>query len=272
MIPQAHYTPKEEGPALLIDRSEKGIVRLTMNRPAVHNAFDDAQISRLTEALHKIATNPADRVVILGSTGKTFCAGGDLNYMHRVGTLSYEENLADAGRLAELFRLLATLPQPTIARVQGAAFGGGVGLISCCDMAIGSPYTKLALSEVKLGIAPATIGPYVVRTVGVKAAKRLFITGELIRAERALQLGFIGDLEEIDQLDNKIIELTEAILANGPAAVRACKRLAGEVANGPISQDMIARTVRQIADMRYSEEGKEGMQAFLEKRPAKWNQ
>lgn len=243
-----------------------------MNRPAVYNAFDDQQILRLTEVLQKTAQDDRIRLVILGSTGKLFCAGGDLNYMHRMGTLSYEENLQDAAQLAELMRCLATLPQTTIARVQGAAYGGGVGLISCCDFAIATPYAKLALSEVKLGIAPATIGPYVVRSIGEKAARRMFISGQTISAEKAEQLGFYSELVTADQIDSTINALCEAILHNGPNAIQVAKKLASALAIGPINNEMIASTVRQIADMRDSAEGREGMSAFLEKRKPNWQQ
>lgn len=265
-----HYRPQEDAEPLLIDRSHPAILRLTMNRPAVYNAFDDQQILRLTQLLQTTAADPSIRLVILGSTGQLFCAGGDLNYMRRMGTLSYEENLADAAQLAELMRSLASLPQPTIARVQGAAYGGGVGLISCCDFAIATPYAKLALSEVKLGIAPATIGPYVVRSIGEKAARRMFISGQTVEASKAEQLGFYSDLVPADQLDTAIEALCEAILSNGPAAIQAAKKLAGAVASGPVSSEMIAATVRQIADMRDSAEGREGMGAFLEKRKPNW--
>lgn len=265
-----HYQIQEDGPPLLEHLSNDGILRLTMNRPAVHNAFDDAQIERLTLALEAAATNDSVRVVILGSTGKTFCAGGDLNYMRRMGQHSYAENLADASRLAHLLRTLNFLPQPTIARVQGAAFGGGVGLISCCDMAVGSSFAKFSLSEVRLGIAPATIGPYVVRTVGEKVARRLFTTGEVIRAERAMELNLLSEMAEIEQLDQAIESFTENILKNGPTAVKMAKQLVFNVAAGDVTDAMIEKTVNMIADMRDSDEGREGMSAFLEKRPANW--
>jgi methylglutaconyl-CoA hydratase len=239
-----------------------------MNRPAVHNAFDDQQIERLTNALNEAAGNEAVKVVVLGSTGKTFCAGGDLNYMRRMGTLTYEENLADAARLAELLRTLNFLARPTIARVQGAAFGGGVGLLSCCDVAIGTPYTKMALSEVKLGIAPATIAPYVVRAIGERNARRLFLTGELVRAERAQEIGYISEIAE--DIDAAIEKLASAILLNGPNAVRGAKQAIFNVTDAKVEAEMIQKTVKMIADMRDSKEGREGMSAFLEKRPPGW--
>lgn len=265
-----HYDPQPDGPALIQELDERGVLRLTMNRPAVHNAFDDAQIERLTTALHEAGENEAVRLVVLGSTGRSFCAGGDLNYMRRMGTLSYAENLADAGRLAELLRTLNFLPRPTIARVQGAAFGGGVGLLSCCDMAIGTPYIKVALSEVKLGIAPATIAPYVVRAIGERNARRLFLTGEIVRADRALEIGYVSEIAQVEELDSAIEKLVDAILLNGPQAVRGAKQAIFNVTDAKVEATMIQKTVKMIADMRDSEEGREGMSAFLEKRPAKW--
>ncbi len=267
-----HYLAQPDAAPLLTDRSEPGLLRITMNRPAVHNAFDDEQIIRLTDLLQTTAKDPSIRIVVLGSTGKLFCAGGDLHYMRRMGSLSYEENLSDASRLAELMRTLATLPQPTFARVQGAAYGGGVGLIACCDFAVATPFAKLALSEVKLGIAPATIGPYVVRTIGEKAARRMFVSGEAISADQAFQLGFFSDLVSPDLLDESILARSKAILQNGPSAIQAAKRLATQVADGPITPAMIEHTVRQIADMRDAAEGREGMSAFLEKRSPNWLQ
>lgn len=269
-LPTNHYQPQADGPALIQYLDERGVLRLTMNRPAVHNAFDDEQITRLTTALNEAAENEAVRVVVLGSTGKSFCAGGDLNYMRRMGTLNYEENLADAGRLAELLRTLNFLPRPTIARVQGAAFGGGVGLISCCDMAIGTQYLKMALSEVRLGIAPATIAPYVVRAIGERNARRLFLTGEIVRAERAKEIGYISEIAEAEQLDEAIEGLISSILQNGPGAVRGAKQAIFNVTDAKVEATMIAKTVKMIADMRDSEEGREGMSAFLEKRKANW--
>lgn len=248
----------------------RGVLYLTMDRPEVHNAFDDEQIARLTDALNAAAADESVRVVVLGSTGKTFCAGGDLNYMRRMGTLSAEENLADAGRLAELLRTLNFLPRPTIARVQGAAFGGGVGLLCCCDMAIGSEYFKAALSEVRLGIAPATIAPYVVRAIGERNARRLFLTGEVVRAERAREIGYVSEVVPVAELDERIEAILENILQNGPLAVRGAKQAIFNVTDRPVDAAMIEKTVHQIAELRHGPEGREGMSAFLEKRPAAW--
>ncbi len=252
--------------------SANGILRITMNRPDVHNAFDDKQIARFITTLEEVSTNPAVRVVIIGSNGKSFSAGGDLNYVRRMNSNTYEENLADSGQLALLMEKLNFLPKPTIARVQGVAMGAAVGLISCCDFAIGTPNTRLALSEVKLGMVPATIGPYVVMTVGEKAARRLFISGQPVHAEEARRLGFLSDVVAEDELEAAVTTLAQSLLDNAPEAVKLAKQLAIDVAASDISDDVIADTVKLSTDVRCSNEGREGMSAFLEKRSPDWQQ
>lgn len=255
---------------LLQNLSANGVLHLTMNRPEVHNAFDDHQVIRLTQALEDASANDDVRVVILGSVGKSFSAGGDLNYMRRMGENDYAENLVDAGRLATLMKTLYFLPQPTIAKVQGAVFGGGVGLVSCCDFAVGSDRAKFSTSEVKVGMAPATIAPYIVRTIGEKASRRMFMSGELIQAERAHQLGFLSHLVEEDALGSAAEELAQSLLANAPSGVRKAKCIATDVAAGDVNDAMIEHTVRFVADIRESEEGREGLNAFLGKRTPAW--
>ncbi len=255
---------------LKLSLAANGILRITMNRPEVHNAFDDAQIARLTSALEDAAADPAVRLVIIGSTGKNFSAGGDINYMRRMGGNTYEENLADGGHLARLMKTLNFLPKPTIARVQGAAMGGGVGLVSCCDFAIGTASTKLALTEVKLGMVPATISPYVVMTIGEKAARRLFMSGRAVQGEEARALGFLSEVAADNELDDAIEALAQALLKNAPQAVTLAKQLAIDVAAGDIGEEMINSTIRMIADVRDSDEGREGLGAFLEKRAPGW--
>ena len=255
---------------LELSLSANGILTITMNRPEVHNAFDDVQIARLTSALDNASADPAVRVVIIGSTGKNFSAGGDINYMRRMGGNTYEENLADGGQLARLMKTLNFLPKPTIARVQGAAMGGGVGLVSCCDFAIGTASTKLALTEVKLGMVPATISPYVVMTIGEKEARRLFMTGQPVKGEDALTLGFLSQVVAEEQLDSAVETLAENLLKNAPAAVTLAKQLAIDVAAGDINDALIASTIKVIADVRDSDEGREGLSAFLEKRAPAW--
>lgn len=252
--------------------ADTGILRITMNRPEVHNAFDDHQIARFTAALEAAASNPAVRVLVIASNGKNFSAGGDINYMRRMGGNSYDENLADGGQLARLMKTLNGIPKPTIARVQGAAMGGGVGLVSCCDFAIGTPASKLTLSEVKLGIIPATISPYVVMTIGEKAARRLFMSALPVQGHEALTLGFLSEVVEEDQLDAAVDALADTLLKNAPSAVALSKRLATQVAAGDINDQLIHETVKLIADVRDSDEGREGLSAFLEKRTPSWQQ
>lgn len=255
---------------LLQELSPEGVLRLTMNRPDVHNAFDDHQALRLINALEAAAQNPAVKVVILGGAGKSFSAGGDINYMRRMGSNTYEENIADGSQLAKLMKTLNFLPKPTIARVQGAAMGGGVGLVCCCDIAIGGPKAKLALSEIKIGMLPATISPYVVRTIGEKASRRLFMTGELVDAQWAQQLGFLSEVVDEEQLDARIDEITGALLKNAPQGLGKAKQLVFDVAQGDVDDTMIEDTVKLIADVRDSDEGREGLSAFLEKRAPNW--
>jgi methylglutaconyl-CoA hydratase len=255
---------------LLSELSENGVLTITMNRPEVHNAFDDAQIARITQAL-KAAENDNDaRVVVVTGIGKSFSAGGDINYMRRMGSFSYDENLADAALLADMLKTLNFMPKPTIARVKGAAMGGGVGLACCCDFAIGTAATRFALSEVKLGLTPATISPYVVRTLGERNARRLFLSGQPVLGQQALQLGLLDHVVEEDQLDTAVAALCETLLKNSPNAMKVSKELVFRVSEGEIDQDMIDYTIKCIADVRDSEEGREGTTAFLEKRSPSW--
>lgn len=255
---------------LAVNLTPNGVLRLTMNRPEVHNAFDDNQALRLINALEEAREDKAVRIVILAGEGKSFSAGGDLNYMKRMGTNTHEQNLADAGQLARLMKTLNFLPKPTIARVHGAAFGGAVGLVSCCDIAIGTPRARLALSEVKVGMAPATIAPYVVRAIGERAARRFFATGEAINADRALALGLLSDVVEEDALDPTIDAIAETLLKNAPDGIRKAKQIIFDVAAGDVTDQMIEHTVKFVADIRDSDEGREGLSAFLEKRSPSW--
>ncbi len=250
--------------------SDKGVLTLTMNRPDVHNAFDEHQILRLTKAIQKAESDSSVRIVVLAGEGRSFSAGGDINYMRQMGHNNYDENVEDASRLALLMKTLNFLPKPTIAKVQGAAMGGGVGLVSCCDFAIGSSRAKFALSEVKLGMIPATIGPYVVRTIGENNARRLFLSGQTIDAAHALNIGFLSELVNDDQLVDAVDTLCQQLLKNAPNSLALAKKLAIEVADTDITDEMIEKTVKTIADIRDSDEGREGLSAFLEKRPPTW--
>jgi len=250
--------------------SERGIARLVMNRPDLHNAFDEALIDELTTACDRLAADPAVRVVVLAATGKSFSAGADLGWMKRMASATEAENLADAGRLGRLMRTLHLLPKPTIAAVQGAAFGGGVGLVACCDMAIASTSALFSLSEVRLGLIPAVISPYVIAAIGARGASRYFISAERFEAGEALRLGLLHQVVPPEELDGAVQGLAERLLEGGPAAQAAAKRLINEVAGHPLDQSLVDLTASRIAAIRATAEAKEGIAAFLEKRPAAW--
>lgn len=250
-----------------------GVLRL--NRPELHNAFGDLMIAELIQALDALAAMPGLRVLLLCSTGKNFSAGADLNWMRAMAQKDYQQNLTDAGALALLMQKLNSFPLPVIALVQGAAFGGAVGLVACCDMAIATPKASFCLSEVKIGLIPAVISPYVVRAIGERASRRYFTTAERFNAQTALQLGLVSEIsdnEEAGSLRSKAQPLIDAIIANSPQAVVAAKALVAYVAGAPLEPDTIAETSRRIAAIRVSPEGQEGLTAFLDKRTPAWQQ
>lgn len=249
---------------------DRGVATVTMNNPDKHNAFDDGIIAELTAAFQQLADNAEVRLVILAAEGKSFSAGADLNWMKRMASYSHAENLRDSEALAEMLRVLNFMPKPTIARVQGAAFGGAVGLVSCCDMAVASTRASFCLSEVKIGLLPATISPYVVAAMGQRAARRYFTTAERFSADTARQLGLVSEVVESEELDNVIELWVNHLLNNSPAAVTAAKQLVFDVADRVIDSALIADTCHRIADIRVSAEGQEGLGAFLEKRPPAW--
>lgn len=255
---------------ILFEIDSAGVATVTMNRPDVHNAFDDAIILRLIDVFEQVARNPKVRVMVLQSTGKSFCAGADLNWMKRMAGYSFEQNVADANSLAKMLHTLASLPKPTIAKVKGAAFGGAVGLVACCDIAIASRLSKFCLSEVKLGLTPATISPYVINAIGERESRRYFMTAEVFSARRARRLGLINEAVTEEELDGEVDSIISHILKNGPMAVAAAKQLIADVKNEPISDELIEKTSLRIASMRVSEEGQEGINAFLEKRSPSW--
>jgi methylglutaconyl-CoA hydratase len=247
-----------------------GIAVVTLNRPEVHNAFNEPLIAELTAALRELGVDPAVRAVVLIGAGASFCAGADLNWMKKMAGFSRTQNLADAKKLAAMLTTLNELPKPTIARVHGAAFGGGVGLVACCDIAIGTPDAVFALSEARLGLIPATISPYVVEAIGARAARRLFLTGERFTAAEAFRLGLLHDLAVPAELDERIDDVLGHLVKAGPNAQAECKTLLRAVAQRPIDADLIADTAERIARVRASAEGKEGVAAFLAKRSAAW--
>ncbi len=250
---------------------QSGLVStVTLNRPEVRNAFNDEVIAELTQAFTQLGQDPRVRVIVLAAAGQAFCAGADLNWMRRMADYSYVENLADAAHLAEMLRVIYECPKPTVARIQGDVYAGGMGLVAACDMAVSVDSANYCLSEVRLGLFPATISPYVVRAMGARAAHRYFLTAERFDAREAHRIGFVHSVVGADALDAGVAELTQALVTAGPAAVKACKRLLHDVAGQDISAKLIARTVQGIADIRASDEGKEGLQAFLQKRKPSW--
>lgn len=244
---------------------------LTLNRPKRHNAFDEQLIAEITVGLQELESDERVRAVVLSSTGKSFCAGADLGWMKRAADYTPEENLRDANRLAELMSTLNELAKPTIARVQGAAYGGGVGLIAACDIAVGTYDALFTLSEVKLGIVPAVISPYVLAAIGERYSRRYMLTAERFSAAEAYRIGLLHELVPgEEQLDEAIAEILESLLANGPHAQAECKELIRVVAGQPIDAQTIDETAQRITRVRASPEGREGLAAFLEKRAPNW--
>jgi len=255
-----------------IDADPRGIMTLTLNRPDVHNAFDDRLIAGLTRALERIDQESSVRAVVLTGSGASFSAGADLNWMRSMASANEEENRQDSLRLATLMRTLTFLNKPTIARVNGSAFGGGVGLLTCCDIAVANSAAKFGLTEVKLGLVPAVISPYVINAIGPRQAMRLFLTGEVFGAEHAERIQLVHQTATADELDDAVEEQLNWLLKAGPEAVKAAKSLVGAVvartAEGQAKMD--AQTAALIARLRVSSEGQEGLAAFLDKRRPSW--
>jgi methylglutaconyl-CoA hydratase len=249
---------------------DKGVAQLTLNRAIIHNAFDDSVIAELTDIIDNLAQRDDVKVVVLAANGKSFSAGADASWMQRMAKYTREQNVSDAKALATMLDKLNNLPQPTIAKVQGSAFGGGVGLVACCDIAIASNAAKFCLSEVKLGLIPATIGPYVVQAIGPRAARRYFVSAEIFSANTALQLGLVSELVAADALDAACQKVIDQLLTNGPSAMRRAKLLVRHLSYREVGAETIDYTSQQIADVRVSAEGQEGLQAFLAKRKPDW--
>jgi methylglutaconyl-CoA hydratase len=250
--------------------SDRGIASVTLNRPEQHNAFDDGMIAELIELLGQLEQDDRVRVLVLRAAGKSFSAGADLNWMRRMADYDLAQNMDDAMQLAELMRRLNCFPKPTIALVQGAAYGGGVGLIACCDIAIASKQALFCLSEVKLGLIPAVISPYVIEAIGARAARRFMLTAERFSAEQACRLGLVHQVVEAQELDTTLDSILEFLLAAGPAAQAAAKDLIRAVSNQPIDSDIIQNCAQRIAQIRATSEAREGLDAFLEKRKPNW--
>ena len=247
-----------------------GISTVTINRPEVRNAFNDEVITELIAVFMELGERTEVRCIVLTGSGPAFCAGADLNWMKRMAGYSREENLADAQALAQMLRVLYRCPKPTIARVQGDVYAGGTGLVAACDMAVSVDTAGYCLSEVKLGLIPATISPYVIRAMGARAAHRYFLTAERFSAAEALRIGFVHEVVSAEELDARVAEIAQALVVAGPAAVKACKALVQDVAGHDISPMLVGRTVESIADIRISDEGREGIQSFLQKRKPNW--
>lgn len=255
---------------ILFDIDKRGVATVTLNRPDIHNAFDDKLIVQLTDIFNRIHQDQNIRVMVIGSTGKSFSAGADVNWMRRMAAYSYDQNLADANALAKMFYTLNNLNKPTIAKVQGATFGGAVGLVACCDMAVASKLSRFCLSEVKLGLIPATISPYVIDAIGARMARRYFTTAEVFSARRARRIGLLSEAVVEEELDSTVENLIEHLLKNSPGAIQEAKQLIFDVQNKSVSDQILATTSKKIAKLRVSEQGQEGLNAFLEKRRANW--
>lgn len=255
--------------ALTID-VQGAVARVTLNRPELRNAFNDEVIAELTVAFLGLGQRGDVRVIVLAAHGPAFCAGADLNWMRRMADYTFEENLADAAHLAEMLRVIAHCPKPTVARVQADVVAGGMGLVAACDVVVSADTAHFCLSEVKLGLMPATISPYVVRAMGARAAHRYFLTGERFSAQEAHRMGFVHEVVGHDRLDATVDQLLNALVSASPNAVRETKALLHQVAEREITPELIASTVQRIAHIRASDDGREGVSAFLHKRKPNW--
>ena len=255
---------------MLLVEKKGGIARITLNRPDVRNAFDDALISELKRTFDDIGGDPSVRAMVLGGNGPAFCAGADLNWMKRMAGYDFAANQRDAQALADMLATLDRMPKPTIARVHGPAFAGGTGLVAACDIAVGTPEAKFCFSEAKLGLSPATISPHVIRAIGERAARRYFLTAEVFDAEEAHRIGMLSLLVSSAEIDSEIDKLLTHLLAGGPEAMEKIKDLVRTVSSRPLDDALVAETAKRIAEIRVSPEGKEGIASFLDKRKPSW--
>lgn len=246
------------------------VATVTLNRPEVRNAFNDTLIAELTGAFRALGDSPHVRVIVLTGAGPAFCAGADLNWMRRMADYAPDENRADALRLAQMMHTLWSCPRPVIARVQGDAYAGGVGLVAAADMVIAADTANFSVSETRLGLIPATISPYVIRAMGERAARRYCLSAERFSAAQAMHAGLVHEVVPMAALDATVAELATALAANGPDAMRACKQLLQDMAGASIDTDLITDTANRIAEIRGSAEGREGIAAFLDKRRPAW--
>ena len=253
-----------------IRRPSAHVAEIWLNRPEVRNAFNDHVVTELTEAFATLGADTGLRAIVLGGHGKAFCAGADLSWMRTMAGYSWEQNQADASRLAQMLWTAWTCPTPLVGRIHGDCYAGGLGLAAVCDVLVAADGVNFCLSEARLGLLPATIGPYVVRALGEQASRRYFVTAERFDAAAAKALGFVHEVVPAESLDARIADIVEALVAGGPMAVRACKQLVKDVAGRPIDAALREDTARRIADIRASDEGREGVAAFLAKRSPSW--
>ncbi|MFC7515534.1 enoyl-CoA hydratase/isomerase family protein [Herbaspirillum sp. GCM10030257] len=247
-----------------------GVATVTLNRPDVRNAFNETTIAEITQVFGELGKDAALRAIVLAANGPAFCAGADLNWMKKMAGYTHEENRADAAQLADMLHTIYTCPKPVVAKIQGDCYAGGMGLVAACDISIAVETTNFCLSEVKLGLIPATISPYVIKAMGENAARRYFLTAERFSAQEAQRIGFVHSVVGADALDAAVADVVKALVSNSPHAVKEAKRLVQDVAGRPLSDALIADTAVRIADIRSSEEGKEGVRSFLEKRKPGW--
>ena len=258
-------------PATLdIRRPSAHVAEVWLNRPEVRNAFNDGVIAELTEAFATLGADPGLRVIVLAGHGKAFCAGADLSWMRAMAGYGWDENRADAERLAAMLWTIYSCPLPVIGRIHGDCYAGGVGLAAACDVLVAADGMHFCLSEARLGLLPATIAPYVVKALGEQASRRYFVSAERFSAAEAKALGFVHEVVSPESLDARVAEIVALLAANGPAAVKACKRLVQDVAGRPIDAALREDTARRIADIRASDEGREGVASFLGKRDPGW--
>jgi methylglutaconyl-CoA hydratase len=253
-----------------IRRPSAHVAEVFLNRPEVRNAFNDGVIAELTRAFTTLGADPELRAIVLGGHGKAFCAGADLAWMRAMADFDWAQNHADAAGLAQMLWTIWSCPLPVVGRVQGDCYAGGVGLAAVCDVLVAAEAANFCLSEARLGLLPATIAPYVVKAMGEQAARRYFLTAERFSATQAQAMGLVHEVSSPDQLDARVAAIVAAVVANGPAAVKACKRLVQDVASREITAALRDDTARRIADIRASAEGREGVQAFLNKREPAW--
>ena len=241
------------------------LVRVTLNRPEVRNAFNAGLIGELHDVFTKLGADDHCRVIVLQAMGKSFCAGADLNWMKNMTNFTNEENIADSRKMALMLNAIYSCPKPVIAKVQGDAYAGGVGLAAVCDIVVASSQVRFCISEAKLGLLPATIAPYVIRALGEQASRRYFVTAEVFTAAHAKDLGFVHELVDPEALDSKVNEICQSIISNGQMAVMACKKIVQDISHQAITNPLIEETVKRIANIRTSDEAQARMKAFLEK-------